>query len=95
MATWDTASGRQLGDPVKIAAEREFVSVSYDGRRVFVTEPGASPREEQFTGLRISRLPPSPAAWADALCDKLATNPTNEQWKQWISPDIEYMDICS
>ena len=91
---WDTASGRQLGDPVKIAAERDFVSVSHDGRRVFVTEPGASPREGQFTGYRISQLP-APAAWADALCDKLARNPTNEQWQQWISPDIEYMDICS
>ena len=91
---WDTASGRQLGDPINIAADLQFVSVSHDGRRVFITEPGAAPREGVYTGFRISRLP-APPSWQGDLCDKLAGNPTNEQWKQWVSPDIEYIDICS
>jgi hypothetical protein len=32
---------------------------------------------------------PAHAAWADALCEKLTTNPNQEQWNEWISSDPE------
>ncbi|MFE9324518.1 hypothetical protein ACIHDR_09870 [Nocardia sp. NPDC052278] len=37
---------------------------------------------------------PAPVAWADVLCDKLAANPSREQWNDWISPDIAYIELC-
>lgn len=39
---------------------------------------------------------PGPTAWTDALCDKLAANPTEAQWKEWVSddPDIGYRKKC-
>ena len=37
----------------------------------------------------------SPAAGSPAmLCDKLTTNMNREQWREWISPDIEYVAVC-
>ena len=90
---WDTASGRELGDPVDVAADLSFVAVSLDGSRVFVTAPGASPQEGEFTGFRITQLP-APEGWEAALCAKLADNPTEEQWHQWIPSHLGYMKIC-
>ena len=39
---------------------------------------------------------PAPAAWADALCEKLTTNPNQEQWNEWISsdPEIARAELC-
>jgi hypothetical protein len=34
------------------------------------------------------RLWPGPAAWSDLLCDKLPTNMSHQQWRDWVSPDI-------
>ena len=31
---------------------------------------------------------PAPTVWVDALCDKLVSNPSDQHWKDWISPDI-------
>ena len=28
------------------------------------------------------------------LCDKLTTNMSRKQWREWISPDIEYIKLC-
>jgi WD40 repeat protein len=90
---WDTTSGRQLGDSVNVTAQLVLVQVSRDGRRVFVTEVGGSEPVGQFTGLRVSQLP-APPAWADGLCDKLARNPTDDQWDAWVSPAVDYIQIC-
>lgn len=28
------------------------------------------------------------------LCDKLTTNMSHQQWREWISPDIKYIELC-
>jgi WD40 repeat protein len=82
---WDLAAGTQLGDAVDVTAAGmgEGITFSADDRRVFITARG------------IWQVP-GPAGWADALCDKLVANPTEEQWKSWVSadPNIGYTDVC-
>ena len=88
---WDPASGRQVGEPVDITmvGDIAFIEFSGDGRRVFLaaknmpTDGGSS-----SVGGGIWQVP-APAAWADALCEKLTTNPNQEQWNEWISSDPE------
>jgi S1-C subfamily serine protease len=41
------------------------------------------------------RLWPGPAAWANSLCDKLSANMSHKQWRDWVSPDIAYISVCS
>ena len=40
------------------------------------------------------RLWPGPAAWPDRLCAKLTTNMSHKQWRDWVSPDIDYIKVC-
>jgi WD40 repeat protein len=88
---WDTTTGRQLGDPIVMPGEQQSVEVSHDGRRIFINEAALL-----TSGGHSSRVleVPAPAAWRDKLCDKLPRNPSEEQWKQWVSPDVPYTEIC-
>ena len=29
-----------------------------------------------------------------ALCAKLTTNMSHQQWRDWVSPDIDYIKVC-
>jgi len=29
------------------------------------------------------------------LCTKLTTNMSHQQWRDWVSPDIDYIEVCS
>jgi len=42
------------------------------------------------------RLWPTPArtAWPDLLCDKLTANMSHQQWNDWVSPSIDYVQLC-
>jgi hypothetical protein len=42
---------------------------------------------------RTLRLWPAVAS-PGLLCDRLTTNMSHDQWRQWISPDIEYQPLC-
>jgi hypothetical protein len=41
-----------------------------------------------------ARVWPGPAAWPDLLCAKLTTNMSHKQWDEWVSPDIDYIQVC-
>ncbi len=93
---WDMTSGRQIGDPVDISfvGATAYVGFSPDARRVFmaavrVSLSGSPP----YVGGGIWQIP-GPAAWVDALCDKLVSNPSEQQWKDWIPPGIRYQEPC-
>jgi hypothetical protein len=30
----------------------------------------------------------------DMLCAKLTTNMSRKQWREWVSPDIDYIKTC-
>ena len=34
------------------------------------------------------------AALSEMLCAKLSTNMSKQQWREWVSPDIEYIPAC-
>jgi WD40 repeat protein len=93
---WDTASGRQIGEPVDITVVGGtiYVGFSRDARHVFITAlplslTGSPPR----VGGGIWQIP-APTLWADALCDKLVSNPSDQQWRDWISADLGYQEPC-
>ncbi|MGC2635641.1 MAG: WD40 repeat domain-containing protein [Acidobacteriaceae bacterium] len=37
---------------------------------------------------------PGPERWADILCSKLPWNMSHQRWKEWVSPDVPYMEQC-
>jgi WD40 repeat protein len=39
------------------------------------------------------RLWPAEAT-PEMLCDKLITNMSRQQWRDWVSPDIDYTTLC-
>jgi hypothetical protein len=46
-------------------------------------------------GLSGVQLWPGPQVWSDELCAKLSANISERQWREWISPDIDYRgDLC-
>jgi WD40 repeat protein len=38
---------------------------------------------------------PRPDGWADIICSKLTSNMSEQQWRDWVSPDIPYQEQCS
>jgi WD40 repeat protein len=45
--------------------------------------------------MRLSQWPaPAPATWPDLLCAKLPRNMSHKEWREWISPDLPYMQQC-
>jgi hypothetical protein len=32
--------------------------------------------------------------WADSLCNKLDRNMSKREWKEQVSPDIDYIEQC-
>lgn len=37
---------------------------------------------------------PGPERWADILCSKLPWNMSHQRWKEWVSPDVPYLEQC-
>ena len=40
------------------------------------------------------RLWPAYPDATSALCAKLTTNMSHQQWRDWVSPDIDYIEAC-
>ena len=40
------------------------------------------------------RLWPAPKAWPNILCAKLSRNMSRQEWREQVSPDIEYQEQC-
>jgi WD40 repeat protein len=80
---WDAATGRPIGRPLP-APDTQTVAFSRDGKHVISTsvDKGTARVWEVFAG------------WADALCAKLPRNPTEAEWRDWVSPNIAYACPC-
>jgi WD40 repeat protein len=93
---WDATSRRQIGEPVDITVVGGtiYVGFSHDARHVFITAKRISlSGSPPFVGGGIWQIP-APPVWVDALCDKLVSNPSEQQWKAWISQDVPYQEPC-
>ena len=80
---WDASTGRSIGRPLP-AQDAQVVAFSRDGKRVVSTDvnSGATHVWDVFAG------------WADALCAKLPRNPSEAEWRDWVSPDLGYVCPC-
>jgi WD40 repeat protein len=80
---WDTATGQPTAAPESGSDSNDSVALSPDGRLA------ASASIYQGT-VRLSPARSDPAQ----LCDKLSTNMSRKQWRDWVSPGIGYMTLC-
>jgi WD40 repeat protein len=72
-------AGQSIGDPLS-------------GHTGKVTSVAFSPGHRLATASwdKTVRLWPGPVDLPQMLCDKLATNMSHQQWRDWVSPDIDH-----
>jgi hypothetical protein len=46
---------------------------------------------ESISGVRLWPTYPDPAS---AMCAKLTANMSHQQWRDWVSPNIDYIKVC-
>ena len=80
---WDTESGRAYGEPIGSNGGGVVgLAFSPDGDSIAFGGYG-----------NTVRLVPARAGEVD-LCDKLTANMSHRQWRDWVSPDIDYRQTC-
>ena len=79
---WDTASGTATAAPLTRSDSVTSVALSPDGRLV---------ASAALDGTML--LTPAIADPAQ-LCDKLSANMSRKQWRDWVSPGIDYIAVC-
>ncbi|MFZ0717447.1 WD40 repeat domain-containing protein [Mycobacterium sp.] len=80
---WDTNTHQPLGKPlVGHDLPVEAVAFSIDGHHLATADYQGT--------IRIWRTSIDP----DELCDKLTANMSRTQWREWISPTLEYRVVC-
>jgi WD40 repeat protein len=77
---WDADAGKPIGKPLMGDFGISSLAFSPDGRLLVTGGDGV-------------QLWPATAT-VDDLCHKLTANMSRRQWRDWISPDIDYMPIC-
>jgi WD40 repeat protein len=79
---WDTATGKPTAAPVVEPDSVVSVAISPDGRLAASANADGS-------------LLLSPALVDVAqLCEKLSSNMSHKQWREWVSPGIDYVELC-
>jgi WD40 repeat protein len=83
---WDAASTTPVGPPMNAHnADMLGLQFSPDGQQLLSTGP--APDRRLFP-------PPALTAWSNLLCAKLSANVSEQQWHDWVAPDIGYTELC-
>lgn len=83
---WDAATVAPVGSPMNAHnASMLGVEFSPDGGQLLST--GAEANRRLFP-------PPALTAWPNILCAKLTQNPSQQQWRGWVAPDVGYIQLC-
>lgn len=81
---WDANNGQPIGQPLQGHKDQvSSVAFSPDGKRIVSGSYDTT-----------LRLWPVIEGWADELCKKLTRNMSHKEWREWVSPDIKYIDQC-
>jgi WD40 repeat protein len=83
--SWDIESGEQLGAAL-IGNDVQIDGIDFSpyGSRLLSTSVDGT-----------IRIWPVSTSDPKALCAKLIHNMSQEQWDEWVSPDIPYVPVCS
>ena len=85
MRLWDADTGNRLGDPLTgHTGAVNAVAFSPDG-----APPRLAPGK---TG--TARLWPAQSHAEPMLCDKITANMSDQEWREWVSADIDYIEVC-
>jgi WD40 repeat protein len=81
---WDADTGQPIGDPLTGHTDAvSSVAFSPDGQRLL--------SGSYDNTVRLWPTFPDPAS---SLCAKLTTNMSHQEWQEWVSPDIDYIEAC-
>ena len=81
---WDAETGQPVGQPLAgHSAGVNSVAFSRDGKRIV-----------SGSGDKTLRLWPVFEGWVDELCKKIDRNMSHKEWREWVSPDIDYIKQC-
>ena len=80
---WEVKNGRPIGDPLSGHTVGPVSSTFTADANHIVSRAGDG-----------WMLWPSPHIWRDELCEKLTTNMSRAEWREWVSEEIEYQAPC-
>jgi WD40 repeat protein len=82
---WDAHTGRPVGRPLEGHRTRIMrIAFGADGKNIM-----------SWGDLNLWMIWPAPSGWADELCTKVATDMTEAEWDEWVSPEFDFERPCT